>query len=625
MRGFVRVVALLAVVLAAVPAVARAGPQFVRGEVVVQYKGPHGGPSAVVGLRRGESVAHGVARLNRRADVAFAEPNYLYHLDASPNDPMFSQLWGLNQANDADIDAPEAWNATTGSRDVIVAVVDSGIAYNHPDLGANMWPGLGWDFLAGDGQPLDYNGHGTHVAGTIGAAGNNGTGVTGVSWNVQLMALRVATGAGTLRSSDIADAFRYACAHGARVVNGSFGGSAPSELQRQAIAECPNTLFVFAAGNDAEDNDTIGRYPCDYDLPNLVCVAATDRNDRLAGFSNFGATTVHLAAPGVDIVSDFPAYQNVFSDSFEGPLTGVWAESGSPPWQRTTEAHLSGSYSITDSPGGRYSPNTETSITTASAQNLAGRAGCRVDYPLLLDTPAVPTTGLAVYGSANGAPGSWTFIAAWSGSTNGEFVPFSSSLANELEGYNFDGGSFYLRFTFVSDSDQAVGDGVHLDDVVVRCLDLGAGAAGYATLRGTSMATPHVSGVAALLLAQNPGRTPTQLKNLLLASVDVKPSLLGRTVSGGRLNACKALGLARCDIGASRTPPACVVPRVVGRTLMRAKRSIVRSHCRTGRVRRVYSGRIRKGRVVLQAPRAGTRLPNGGRVHLTVSRGRKKV
>jgi thermitase len=620
MRGFVWVVAALAVAFAMVPAAAHGAGQFVRGEAVVQYKG---GRTAVVTLRRGERVAEGIARLKRRSDVAFAEPNYLYHLDAAPNDPMFSQLWGLDQANDADIDAPEAWNTTTGSRGVIVAVVDSGIAYNHPDLAPNMWSGIGWDFLAHDAQPLDYNGHGTHVAGTIGAFGNDGTGAVGVNWNVQLMALRVATGAGTLRSSDIAHAFRYACANGARVVNGSFGGSAPSELQRQAIIGCPNTLFVFAAGNDGEDNDTIGRYPCDYDLPNIVCVAATDRNDRLAGFSNFGATTVGLAAPGVGIASDVPAYQTVFSDNFEGSLGGVWDESGSPPWQRTTEAQLSGSYSITESPGRRYAPNTDTSITTAFAQSLVGRLGCRVDYPLMLDTPAVPTTGLAVYGSATGVAGSWVFIAAWSGSTNGAFLPFSSALSNELEGYNFDGGPFYLRFNFVSDSDQIVGDGVHLDDVVLRCLDTRPGAADYMTMRGTSMATPHVSGVAALLLAQNSSRTPTQLKNLLLASADVKPTLLGRTISGGRLNACKALGLANCDVGGRRTPPACVVPRVLGRTLLRAKRSIAGSRCHMGRVRRVYSARIRKGRVIRQAPRAGTRLPNGGRVHVTLSRGRR--
>ncbi len=623
MRGFVRVFATLAVALATVPAVAHAESQFVSGEAVVRFKGPHGGPVAVVTLRPGESVARGVARLNRQRNVAFAEPNYLYHLNAVPNDPLFPRLLGLNQASDADIDAPEAWNATTGSREVIVAVVDSGLAYNHPDLAPNMWPGLGWDFLAEDAQPLDYNGHGTHVAGIIGAAGNNGIGSVGVNWNVQLMALRVATGAGTLRSSDIADAFNYACAHGARVVNGSFGGTAPSELQRQALAACPNTLFVFAAGNDGEDNDLIGHYPCDYDLPNLVCVAATDQNDRLASFSNYGATAVHLAAPGVDVLSDYPSYQNVLNDNFEGALAGVWTTTGAPPWQLTTEAHLSGNYSITDSPGGPYAPNTDTSITTAFAQNLAGRLGCRVDYPLMLETPSTPTTGLVVYGSTTGAAGSWVFLAGWSGSTNGAFVPFSSALSNELEGYNFDGGSFYLRFSFVSDSADFVDDGVHLDDVVLRCLDTRAGSGSYETMRGTSMATPHVSGVAALLLAQNPARTPVQLKNLLLASADVKPTLLGRTVSGGRVNACKALGLRTCDVGAARTPPNCVVPRVLGRTLVKARPMITRARCRVGRLRRIYSDRIRKGRVMRQSPAARTHLPNGGRVHLTLSKGRK--
>jgi subtilisin family serine protease len=155
--------------------------------------------------------------------VFYAEPNWIYHTSALPNDPYFAALWGLNQASDADIDAPEAWDLTTGSSSVIVAVVDSGVAYDHPDIAPNRWvnddpPGggdndrngfledtYGWDFVDGDNGPLDENGHGTHVAGTIGARGNNGIGVSGVNWNVSLMPVRAANAWGRLEDADIAD------------------------------------------------------------------------------------------------------------------------------------------------------------------------------------------------------------------------------------------------------------------------------------------------------------------------------------------------------------------------------------------------------------------------------------
>ena len=219
----------------------------------------------LVRLPAGLPVGAAIRRLERDPTVLKAEPNYIRQLLAVPNDPHFGLLWGLQAASDIDIDAPEAWNLTQGSAGVIVGVLDSGIDYNHPDLAPNMWTnpagagdGLrGWDYVNNDNDPMDDNGHGSHVAGTIGAQGNNNAGITGVNWEVSLMALKAANAAGSVPSAAIISGIGYGCAHGARVINGSIGGSSSSSFELAAIAApaCSNTLFVFAAGNGGRRSD----------------------------------------------------------------------------------------------------------------------------------------------------------------------------------------------------------------------------------------------------------------------------------------------------------------------------------------------------------------------------------
>lgn len=293
----------------------------------------------------GQSVPEAEAELERSADVVYAEPNFIREAQAVPNDPSFSKLYGLNNSGqsvmgfsgtpDADIDAPEAWDLTTGGPSVVVGVVDSGVDVAHPDLRSSIWanPGesgggresngidddanglvddwRGWDWVARDNLPADSNGHGTHVSGTISAAGNNGTGVTGVSWNSRVMALRVLDAGGRGTVADLILAYGYAAAKGAQIVNASLGGSRFSRAELDAIDASPNTLFVVAAGNGGADGvgdnvDTTPEYPCAYAAANIVCVAASDQDDRLAGFSNFGSTSVDLAAPGVRTLSTVP-------------------------------------------------------------------------------------------------------------------------------------------------------------------------------------------------------------------------------------------------------------------------------------------------------------------------------
>lgn len=264
-------------------------------------------------------------------NVEYAEPNYIYHALETPNDPAYSKLWGLNNEGqtdgtvDADIDAPEAWEKEKGSREVIVSIIDTGIDYNHPDLAANIWintneiPGNGvdddhngfvddehgWDFVNNDNNPIDDHDHGSHCAGTIGAVGNNGKGVVGVNWTVRLMPLKFLNSGGSGSTDDAVKAIIYATDNGANILSNSWGGGGSSQALEDAIryASAHNVLFIAAAGNESKDNDVKPNYPSNYEVENIIAVAATDDRDDLASFSNYGALTVDLSAPGVEIYS----------------------------------------------------------------------------------------------------------------------------------------------------------------------------------------------------------------------------------------------------------------------------------------------------------------------------------
>lgn len=266
------------------------------------------------------------AQLKSQGIAKLCSPNFKYAASVLPNDPGYQYLYGMSK-----ISAPQAWGITTGSADVVVAVIDTGVQYTHPDLSENIWVNSGeipndgidndgngyiddvhgYDFVTGDSDPSDENGHGTHVSGTIGAVGNNNYGVVGVNHTVSIQALRVLGASGSGYTSDIISAVNYAAANGASVINMSLGGPGYSEVFEDAIrsAGTHGVLVVVAAGNEAADNDSTPTYPASYALPNMITVAATDDNDELADFSNYGASTVQIAAPGVDILSTVPTNQ----------------------------------------------------------------------------------------------------------------------------------------------------------------------------------------------------------------------------------------------------------------------------------------------------------------------------
>lgn len=339
----------------------------------------------LVRVSAGVSIKDAIRLYKRRAEVLYAEPNYYVHAFTTPNDPKFPQLWGLQNTGQlmgtpgADIHATQAWNITTGSSSVVVAVIDTGMDYTHEDLSANAWSSSatysltvngvtincpagsrGFNAVSNTCDPMDDNGHGTHVSGTIGATGNNGVGVVGVNWSVRILPCKFldSSGGGTTDAAvTCLDFVKSMKDQGEKIVatNNSWGGGGFSQALSDAVQaqQQDGILFVAAAGNDSADNDLGGFYPAGFFLPNVVSVAATTRFDWLANFSNFGNHSVSLGAPGQEVLSTFPnnSYAWLSGTSMATPhVTGVAAllaaQDPSRDWRAIKNLLIAGGDSI---------------------------------------------------------------------------------------------------------------------------------------------------------------------------------------------------------------------------------------------------------------------------------------
>ena len=611
-------------------------------------------------LGPGVSLAAADRALERRSDVVVAGPNRTYELYATPDDTLYSELWGLDA-----ISAPLAWDVTQGSNAVVVAVVDSGADVTHPDLDANIWTnsgevangldddanGLvddlkGWDFASGDANVNDTNGHGTHVSGTIGAEGHNAAGVTGVNWRVKVMPLRA--GNSTLSGLAIEQAFRYACAEGAQVVNGSFGSPSPDPFIRDAIEGCPGTLFVFAAGNESTNNDAQPRYPCNYPVENIVCVAASEVDDTLAPFSNYGTTNVDLAAPGADILSTIPGGG---FDYFDG------TSMASP--------HVAGAAALVLSHRPALTPVELKSALLLSVDKKAAYAGAvktggRLNVARALGQEVKPPTGLATSSPshANGWSANSTVQIVWGGATdeNGiggysyAFSPVQDFVPDEVK----DAGAtvttltmplpdgehwFHLRAV---DAEGNWGQAVHLGPIRIDTFQpvrpvpsspshqVGGASADRTIDVAWSGASDAQSGLDGYAVSWTLGRagSPPTVKSLEETVSRVTSPQLGvgawwfniRAVDNAG-NWSEAVSVGPFSIRSG--PTACAVPRLRGLKLLAAKRLLAKKGCSLGRVTRVRSRRVVRGRVVAQRPAPGMRLARGARVRVVLSRGRR--
>ncbi len=331
----------------------------------------------VVRLAKDQDVSRAMRFLKSEPAVLYTEPNYLYYaLDdgvpaGTPNDPDFIKTWGLNNTAQADstgqvglagsdINVMPLWlKGITGAKHTLVAIIDTGLDWTHPDLVGNLYtnPGEidangldddgngfiddvhGWNFSAKTANSIDDNKHGSHCAGTIGATGNNGVGVAGVNWEVSLLPIKFLTASGSGTLEDAVESINYARIMKPKVISNSWGGGGFSQTMKDAIVAVRDAgiLFVAAAGNDSSNNDATPSYPASYDVENVVSVAATDNQDKIAKFSNYGAKTVHVAAPGVKIYSTVPGakYDTLSGTSMACPhVAGISALlfSANPDW-----------------------------------------------------------------------------------------------------------------------------------------------------------------------------------------------------------------------------------------------------------------------------------------------------
>jgi subtilisin family serine protease len=569
----------------------RHSKETVREEAEVISQATLGDPSfQLVKTEPGQAVADAVAELEEAPAVVVAEPDTYVAPTALPNDPLFADQWALQNdgtgiagfsgavAGD-DIGVLGAWNLTIGDPSIVVADIDTGYRFDSPDLGPVAWentgeiPGNGidddhngyvddvhgWDFVgenaeapSEDADPTDSNlisgGHGVHTAGIIGAAGDNGVGITGVAQDVRIMPLRIcanapATNTALCPTSSLIAAINYAGHNGAKVANLSLTGTTRSVAELNALAENPDTLFVAAAGNDAQDNDTHPHYPCNFDPDaetsihgadeNVICVAATDQADGLASFSDWGDQNVDLGAPGTQILSTYPAEELPIADDFEAEdFSFRWkpqfgAEGG---FELTEEAPLT-SLGISDSPG-----------RTPVAGSVRG-SQLSSPVPVPAADGACTISGLDSVKLAGGTARIIIFKNGFSAHTfsltetsGAGMNPFRTVAMTDLAG-----GTIGLRVTYTAGPTPTASAGMWIDDLKLSCAASLATPPTYAYLEGTSMAAPQVSGAAALLFSAEPSASVEEVSYALEEGVDPVASLGGKTISGGRLDVARAL------------------------------------------------------------------------------------
>lgn len=510
---------------------------------------------ARVALESGRSVAAAVRAYGADPRVKHVQPNFIYRASATlPDDPEFGKHWGLRNVGQSvegkvgtarlDIGAPAAWDLITDCRDTVVAVIDTGANYTHADLADNMWdggaasPNHGWDFVDDDNDPMPYGGasHGTHVAGTIAAVGDNAVSGTGVCWRASIMTVRVLGSNNSGTTGDIIEGIDYAVENGARVINMSLGGPGEDALYEQALANARDNdvLVVVAAGNSSKDVDQgqSREFPCSFKLENIICVAALDSNYDLASFSNFGNEAVDMGAPGTSILSTFPGPQESF-DYSTWTLDPSWGDD-TCRLERGGSEHYALFNPFDWCTSGRYENNLDD--RAYKVFDLSGSIGGGYGF-VLFGYSDDPDDAFHADHAAGGDPD-----ALFSPADQSDFIAdggFDISqfffTAGMPECAGSDCGIGFLMRTDASDrySGVAIARGF-LQHVV-------EGGSDVSFLQGTSMASPHVAGIAALVRSAVPDKTYAQVRDAILTSGDLVGALDGITTTGREADAFAAI------------------------------------------------------------------------------------
>ncbi len=586
---------------------------YVEGEVIVKYKNDKVDLASIGGKQKeglimgfkslekkeeitkenvsvfkikGGTVEERIKELEKDENIEYAQPNYIYELMViNTNDTHKDLLWGLDNYGqliggssgtaDADIDIPEAWTISEGTNsEVIVAIIDTGVAYTHPDLAENMWNGAscvnennaylgacihGYDYESNDKDPFPTdNDHGTHIAGTIAAVKNNEKGIVGVAPNAKIMALKT-----NLTTTANVKSINFAKHNGARVINASWGTTGNDFLLGQAIQSFPG-LFIAAAGNGnfydprgTGDNHDSGKpvYPSDYPYDNIISVAATDYNDGLASFSDYGVTSVDVGAPGVNIYSTIFS-SAVINETFEfitpPNLPSDWSRAGSRNnWgtYRLDNGEFWGNVLYADAYNLPYydAEPLETSVTVPI--DLSSTTNPVLDFWTQCDTEYAPNTDYMVLDySSDGI--NFDEITRWNEYTIDDNTDSTGAATRYYASVDINSqyrnSNFKLRFRWVTNGNNqqgGAGDSCLIDDVRIR--ESGQVHLTYGFMSGTSMAAPHVSGLAALILGYASHLSDAQVKSIILNSGDSLPSLSGKVLSGKRINANNALEAAK--------------------------------------------------------------------------------
>ena len=519
--------------------------EYVQNEVLVTYANSitH---SNVVKLKIKTSVEDAIEEFSKSPEVLSVQPNYIYHAtNTTPNDEQYGQLWSLKNTGQTvtnstystnnpgtagyDLGMEKVWDVITDCSSVVVAVLDTGVNYNHNDLKNNMWDGStnhGYDFVDDDNDPMDLNGHGTHVAGIIAAEGNNSIDSVGVCWNAKVMAVRILDIYGSGTTANIIAGINYAVTNGAKVINMSLSEANYDAAFKSAIdsAQTSGVLVVVSAGNDGADVEITPGYPCSYDSDNILCIAAVDQKFDIASFSNFGLTSVDIAAPGTNILSTLNGY------TASVPLNTGWTNSGGWGYNATYQLLANPS---TWNGSNKYSVN----ATAMSYRDLGDMTGVdivtinfyaavdleqgydwfKINYKASSDNPFSAGTQLAAFSSKE------------SHSSIGDTYPFAyqlTSCANQPNcsvGYKLtsDATNQYTGVAITGLSYTKIGS-AYSDELNVS--------------DGTSFASPYVAGLATLLFAYNPNFTYADVKSSIMNGGESVPALSGNTVSGKVIN-----------------------------------------------------------------------------------------